>query len=356
MAPPTIGEALATWARADEEFRAPDVRRVDDNDDDEQPFSLSPMQPASTKAAPASRRALFDAVSGPREAAGASETAVREALIARVAADLGGGGSSAGGEAAGWALVSRKLEAAGFRPLTLGHGGHHVGMPLGGAAGAAVGVPSSAAARCGLLDVLSAYESRGRTLESAALEAGSGRSRAAAGEEVVRRAEARCAEMGRAVGGLERQLVDARDALHRAREGSAQSARGGGADLRALKSKNAALGLALKQKEAEVQRMQERLQREVVERETSRRERERTLFAEAHSRSPRPASASDSRALELFSAYESGRRNLQSEIEFLRAEVRAPPGVARRIYRRGFRDLEFCVISALGYAQIWGTG
>jgi len=28
----------------------------------------------------------------------------------------------------------------------------------------------------------------------------------------------------------------------------------------------------------------------------------------------------------------------------------------RRIYRRGFRDLEFCVIAALGYAQIWGKG
>jgi len=26
----------------------------------------------------------------------------------------------------------------------------------------------------------------------------------------------------------------------------------------------------------------------------------------------------------------------------------------RRIYRRGFRDLEFCVISAVGYAHIWG--
>jgi len=28
----------------------------------------------------------------------------------------------------------------------------------------------------------------------------------------------------------------------------------------------------------------------------------------------------------------------------------------RRIYRRGFRYLEFCVISALGYAQIGGNG
>jgi len=29
---------------------------------------------------------------------------------------------------------------------------------------------------------------------------------------------------------------------------------------------------------------------------------------------------------------------------------------SRRIYRRGFRDLEFCATSALGYAQIWGKG
>ena len=28
--------------------------------------------------------------------------------------------------------------------------------------------------------------------------------------------------------------------------------------------------------------------------------------------------------------------------------------VSRRIYPRGFRNLEFCVISALGYAHIWG--
>jgi len=28
----------------------------------------------------------------------------------------------------------------------------------------------------------------------------------------------------------------------------------------------------------------------------------------------------------------------------------------RRIYRRGFRDLECCDISALGYAQIWDKG
>jgi len=28
----------------------------------------------------------------------------------------------------------------------------------------------------------------------------------------------------------------------------------------------------------------------------------------------------------------------------------------RRIYRRDFRDLDCCLISALGYAQIWGEG
>jgi len=28
----------------------------------------------------------------------------------------------------------------------------------------------------------------------------------------------------------------------------------------------------------------------------------------------------------------------------------------RRIYRRGFRDLELCVIFALGYAHLWGKG
>jgi len=30
--------------------------------------------------------------------------------------------------------------------------------------------------------------------------------------------------------------------------------------------------------------------------------------------------------------------------------------VSRRIYRRGFKDLEFCVISALVYAHLWGKG
>ena len=33
-----------------------------------------------------------------------------------------------------------------------------------------------------------------------------------------------------------------------------------------------------------------------------------------------------------------------------------PHAGARGIYRRRFRDLEFYILSALGYAQIWGKG
>ena len=54
----------------------------------------------------------------------------------------------------------------------------------------------------------------------------------------------------------------------------------------------------------------------------------------------------------LLGAYlSSSRRSARVRKEAVRPLA---PAQHRQIYRRGFRDLEFCVISALGYAQIWG--
>jgi hypothetical protein len=228
---------------------------------------------------------------GMRASSEAAATARHDALVARVASDLASGGASAGGETAGWALVSRRLEASGFRPLTLSYGGQAVGLPLGGAAGV-LGVPSSAAARSALLDVLTAYETRGRTLEKSTLDAGAGRSRANAAEEAARRAEARYAELAKTVAGLERQLEESRALLRRARDSATAGARGGEAEIRSLRARNQALGTAVRQREAEVQRMQERLQKEVVERDAVRRERERVVLAGTH---PAARSTADSR-------------------------------------------------------------
>jgi len=50
--------------------------------------------------------------------------------------------------------------------------------------------------------------------------------------------------------------------------------------------------------------------------------------------------------------HEAAKKALQQHLALAPLEIE----VSRRIYQRGFRDLEFCVISALGYAQIWGKG
>jgi predicted RNase H-like nuclease (RuvC/YqgF family) len=157
-----------------------------------------------------------------------------------------------------------------------------------------LGVPSSAATRSALLDVLAAHKARGRALELHTLEAGASRSRAAAAEEAARRAEARYAELAKTAAGLERQLEQARAMLGRARDSSAAGARGGDAEIRSLRARNQALSTALRQREAEVQRMQERLQREIVDRDAVRRERDRVVMAGTQP-VPRLGSASDSR-------------------------------------------------------------
>eukprot|EP00962_Isochrysis_galbana_P025136 scaffold7729_cov120-Isochrysis_galbana.AAC.1 len=305
MAPSaSLGEALAAWARADEEPHPGGARLAGGLEGIEPAFSLSPPQYAAVAPSPVrsawpqeppsrgtaggpAKRALFEGMRVSSEAAVASG---HDALVARVASDLTDASASAGGETAGWALVSRRLEASGFRPLTLNYGGQCVGLPLGGTGGG-LGVPSSAAARSALLDVLTAHEARGCAMEKITLEAGAGRSRAAAAEEAARRAEARHAELVKTAAGLERQLDDARGLLSRSRDSSTAGARD--VEIRSLRARNQALGTAVRQREAEVQRLQERLQREVVDRDAVRRGRERALLAGAHP-VPRLGSTSDS--------------------------------------------------------------
>jgi hypothetical protein len=111
------------------------------------------------------------------------------------------------------------------------------------------------------------------------------------------------------VRGRLRQQIEATEAANKTAERA----------LTDLRHKVATQSHQLKAREAETQRLQERLVRDLSERDAAQKLRERQVFQEVHRRAPRPTSAADSRSLEVIEVYESQRRAMQTEIDDLRA-------------------------------------
>ena len=111
------------------------------------------------------------------------------------------------------------------------------------------------------------------------------------------------------VRGRLRQQIEAAEAANKTAERA----------LTDLRHKVATQSHQLKAREAETQRLQERLVRDLSERDAAQKLRERQVFQEVHRRAPRPTSAADSRSLEVIEVYESQRRAMQTEIDDLRA-------------------------------------
>ena len=118
---------------------------------------------------------------------------------------------------------------------------------------------------------------------------------------------------------LEGQLEVARSRLKQQADEAEATARTTEAALGGLRQKLATQTHQLKLREAETRRLQERLSRELSERDAAQKQRERQVFQEVHRRAARPHSAADSRGLELISVYEAQRRKMQCEIDELRA-------------------------------------
>jgi len=114
------------------------------------------------------------------------------------------------------------------------------------------------------------------------------------------------------VRGRLRQQIEAAEAANKTAERA----------LTDLRHKVATQSHQLKAREAETQRLQERLVRDLSERDAAQKLRERQVFLEVHRRAPRPTSAADSRSLEVIEVYESQRRAMQTEIDDLRAATK----------------------------------
>ena len=114
------------------------------------------------------------------------------------------------------------------------------------------------------------------------------------------------------VRGRLRQQIEAAEAANKTAERA----------LTDLRHKVATQSHQLKAREAETQRLQERLVRDLSERDAAQKLRERQVFQEVHRRAPRPTSAADSRSLEVIEVYESQRRAMQTEIDDLRAATK----------------------------------
>lgn len=197
-----------------------------------------------------------------------------------------------------WQAANRALERHGFSPV-----------PLDGE------TPDASAAAAAILKLCEQHEARGRTLERAVVEVDQLAQRDPGAPSI------RAAQYEKSIAALQSQLDSARADNARQTRYASETVKAAELTVRQLKQKVAAQAGQLRQREAEAQRMQERLAK-VPEREAARRERERQVFAEAHRRAARPSSASDSRTLELISAYEAHQTRLSMELENMRDECR----------------------------------
>lgn len=118
------------------------------------------------------------------------------------------------------------------------------------------------------------------------------------------------------------QLEVARSRVRQQAESAEAAARSGERALGDLRHKVATQTQQLKAREAETQRLQERLARDLSERDVAQKLRERQVFQEVHRRAPRAHSVADSRSLEVIEVYEAQRRSMQADIDELRASTR----------------------------------
>ena len=204
-----------------------------------------------------------------------------------------------------WQAANRALERHGFSPV-----------PLDGE------TPDASAAAATILKLCEQHEARGRTLERAVVEVDQLASRDPDAPSIrAAQYEKTIAAHEKSIAALQSQLDSARADNTRQTRYASETVKTAELTVRQLKQKVAAQAGQLRQRETEAQRMQERLAK-VPEREAARRERERQVFAESHRRAARPSSASDSRTLELISAYEAHQTRLSMELETMRDECR----------------------------------
>ena len=205
------------------------------------------------------------------------------------------------------------LQHAGFAPLALEKSDD----------GASLG-PTLHAIREALARVLEGYEQQQAALQRALEE----QVAVATEKRLADHAQgsAADAELGRANAALEAQLEVARGRLREQTEEAEAAAKSAEHALGSLRHKLATQTGQLKAKEAEVRRLQERLAKDLSERDAAQKQRERQIFQEVHRRAAKPSSPADARSLELITVYEGQRRNLQGEIDELRATNRQLSG------------------------------
>ena len=126
----------------------------------------------------------------------------------------------------------------------------------------------------------------------------------AAGEDAARR---ETAALRRNYGALEQQLEAARAQAAGGARQAAAAARESDLGLASLKQKVAAQAHQLRAREGELQRLQQKLTKELPAAAERKKERARHVFVEAHRREARPSSAADTRTLQIIDAYEAQR-------------------------------------------------
>ena len=217
------------------------------------------------------------------------------------------------GETAEWDHLSRLLQHAGFAPLALEKSDDSASLG-----------PTPHAIREALVRVLEGYEQQQAALQRALEE----QVAVATEKRLADHAQgsAADAELGRANAALEAQLEVARGRLREQTEEAEAAAKSAEHALGSLRHKLATQTGQLKAKEAEVRRLQERLAKDLSERDAAQKQRERQIFQEVHRRAAKPSSPADARSLELITVYEGQRRNLQGEIDELRATNRQLSG------------------------------
>ena len=211
-------------------------------------------------------------------------------------------------ESAEWQSVNRMLQHHGFAPLAMRRTEDEGGAPTFS--------PAPDSIRDAFTKICEAYERQQTSLQRA-LEEAAVADRATQSAKVSVQASAD-EELQRANASLEAQLEMARGRLQSRRRrrkaaATAEKALGG------LRQKISQQSHAMKKNEAETQRLQERLAKELTERDSAQKARERQVFQEVHKRAARPSSAADSRSLEVISVYEAQRRTMQAELDDLRA-------------------------------------
>ena len=210
-------------------------------------------------------------------------------------------------ESAEWERVSYQLQHAGFQPLDM------VRSEDGPAF-----VPTPTSIRQALSSALDAYGRVKAELQSSLEDAAKDRQQASSSLEAEQRQADE--ELKRVNSALEAQLELARGRLRQQTEEAENAAKAAEHALSGLRHKVAAQSHQLKTREAEVQRLQEKLGKELGERDAAQKQREKQIFQDVHHRAARAHSAADSRGLELISVYEAQRQNMQREIDDLRAQ------------------------------------